>query len=162
MAKAMIYCALYPREMLGRSWNVLEPFVREALKHSQGETDTMGLLKKASIDKVQVWVVVQTDTKTVLGVATTEVVDYDNVAALRVITLGGVGMAQWMEQLCEKLTAFARLHHCDRIESVGRPGFARRLLSLGFQPSYVVMTLQLTDRVCPTYPIRFEGAFRDV
>lgn len=127
-----------PAKDLRLAWGEVSRFVDYALRYSQGEFESLDIFARAISGKMQVWPIYLASG--LVAVATTEIVDYPHVSALRVVTLSGDQMEKWKSELDTALTAFAVEHHLDRIELMGRGGFEKTLAELGFERAYVCLT----------------------
>lgn len=128
-------------------WPVFEPKVAIALEHSLGEVTAEDLKTRVIDGNAQLWLVVELPAteleKAIVAVAITEVVQYDQLSSIRVITLGGANMAKWARGLDDALVVFAREQGATRLEAVGRAGLGRKLAHLAFLPSYTVYTKEI-------------------
>lgn len=126
-------------------WEAFRPLVESALEHSLGEVSADFLRKRILGGKAQLWVVCNKGSfDDLLAVAVTEVVDYEAMGSLRVITLGGVGMAKWAQKLSDALELFCRENRLSRIEAVGRRGLEKKLDYLAFRPVYTVYVKEIS------------------
>ncbi len=119
-------------------WGEVSGKIVEALHHSWAELSLQDVYNRLQNGTMQLWGVQQNGGPEFVGVAVTEVVDYAQVARLRIVTLGGSHMAEWQEQLCRRLTDYAAYLNLQGLEAVGRPGLLKNLQVLGFQPAYVI------------------------
>lgn len=76
------------------------------------------------------WVV--TEERSIVAVATSELVTYPKCKALRVVTLGGNGINRWFGCLDREWDKEARQNGCSRIEAVGRKGWGRAVKAYGY------------------------------
>lgn len=129
-------------DLVDNAWKKLGPYISSALEHSQGEVTEEQLKKKVIAKKAQLWAVANGSSDFV-GAAVTEVIAYPNMKALRITTLGGEKMSQWMWDLDKVMLRFAKFVKARHIESVGRHGFVRRLKPLGYKPTYTVLIKEI-------------------
>ncbi len=126
-----------PTKLVHTYWYDLYKYIDSALMHSLGEVTSVQLLEMILAEKAQLWGVAREGI--FIGAAVTEVVQYPNTSALRITTLGGEGMAKWVDDMGKVLEKFAKSIGASRIEAVGRKGFIRRLAPLGYRPAYTIM-----------------------
>ena len=128
-------------------WSVFEPKVSVALEHSLGEVTADDLKCRIIDGNAQLWLIIELPAleleQAIVAVAITEIVQYDQLSSLRVITLGGANMARWARDLDNALVSFARGQGSTRMEAVGRAGLGRKLAHLAFLPSYTVYTKEI-------------------
>lgn len=122
-------------------WSDSLPFIRRALRYSHGEMDEVSVFSDCISSMKQLWLV--REESRITAVAVTEIVDYSLVSSLRVVLLSGRDMAKWQEPLLDRLVKFAKDEGVTRIESWGRPGFAKTLKPLGFEQAYVAMIKEI-------------------
>jgi len=119
----------------------LAEWTNKALKYAHGETSPEDMVKAFQEGRMQVWAVF--DDAKLVGVATTEVVDYPRLAVLRVVTLQGSNLSVWASHLLEALLTFCKEQGLERIEVVGRRGWVRKLAPLGFREIYSVVAREV-------------------
>lgn len=112
-----------------------------ALDRSHGEFTVKDLLLLFSKNELQVWAAVTSDK--IVGLASTQVIEYPQVKALRVVTVSGANIEDWVGQLIETFEMFCREQGLSRIEAVGRRGFVRLLKPFGFKEAYTVVVKEV-------------------
>lgn len=137
MSKVSVYRVTWTSVGTDKVLEWISEWTREALKYANGELGPEDLLKGFEEGRVQVWVVFEDER--MVGVATTQVVDFPRIAVLRVVTLQGKNLNLWMRALLEVLEAFCREQGLNRIEVVGRRGWVRKLAELGFREVYSIV-----------------------
>jgi len=123
----------------------LHDWTHQALKYANGEMEVEDLLKGFEEGRIQIWAVLEDGR--LVGVATTQVVDFPRIAILRVVTLQGKNLNVWMEALLHALEQFCREQGLQRIEVVGRRGWVRKLAGLGFREVYSVVVKEVGGNV---------------
>lgn len=129
------------------AWSHAETFVAEALKHSQGEMSLADAAAGVCSGKIQLWLVVEEGAQEIIGAATTEIIQYPQTRALRVITIGGKRFQEWASLMNRRFEQMASLENCTRIEAVGRQGLSRMLIPYGFSKAYVFLTKEVPGNV---------------
>lgn len=76
-----------------------------------------------------------------LGEVTLEKVIYPKKRRLRVVTLSGHSIEQWIAPLAGQLRAFAKLNGFDGLEATMRPGLARLLWKHGYRQLLTTVTV---------------------
>ena len=74
-----------------------------------------------------------------------EVVHYPRLKALRVVALGGTGMALWLPHVIAFLDDWAASIGADRVEQMGRKGWLKVLSKYGYRERYTFMTKELDN-----------------
>lgn len=139
---------LRAERLLSKYWRAYFDLVQKALDHSLGELTPHDLFKRVTDGKVQLWAVYtfgQSPAK-LLGLASTEVVDYGQYSGLRVITLAGNDMPSWQGALDRAFGKFCKEEGLRQIEAVGRRGLKRRLQPLGYRPVYTVYVREINEQ----------------
>jgi len=124
-----------------RALEWLDEWTRQALKYANGEMEVKDILRGFEEGRIQVWAVLEN--ARIVGVATTQVVDFPRIAVLRVVTLQGKNLNAWMEALLRALEQFCREHGLQRIEVVGRRGWVRKLAGLNFREVYSIVVKEV-------------------
>lgn len=132
-----------PSALADKVWILVKPFVSKALAFANGEVDENMLLAKVVVGQVQLWVVYEVETRCVKGVATTSILQYDRLQALRIITMAGQDFDKWGEDLHEALLSYAEEHGCSRLEAAGRKGLGVLLARFGFEQKYVTFVKEV-------------------
>lgn len=104
-------------------WPLLEPMLRPAGPLSDWRITAESELLAASRGELQVFVIKRFD-KSAQAVVVTEIVDYANRKACRVLQCFGEGLHEW-KHLLRQLEGWARSEGCDLMEIHGREGWGR-------------------------------------
>lgn len=135
------------KEQMKDAWLDVEQGVERALIHAHGEITTHDVLLNVMNDKALIWTVVETEpVQRLLAVAVTEIIEYPQVTALRVLGLAGTELHTWFMRLDETFQHFARMHGCTRIESACRRGLGRMLVGYGYGEAYVTLIKEVCHR----------------
>lgn len=126
------------------AWLDVEQGVEKALEHAHGEITVHDVLQNVMNDKALIWTVVETEpVQRLLAVAVTEIVEYPQLTAFRVLGLAGNELHDWFLKLDEAFQHFARTHGCTRIESACRRGLGRMLANYGYSEAYVTLVKEV-------------------
>lgn len=135
------------KEQIKNAWTDVEQGVGKALEHAHGEITVHDVLQNVMNDKALIWAVVETEpVQRLLAVAVTEIIEYPQVTALRVLGLAGTELHTWFMRLDEAFQHFARTHGCTRIESACRRGLGRMLVGYGYGEAYVTLIKEVCHR----------------
>lgn len=116
--------------------------IERALRYSRGEVELSDIKLRCEQGLMQLWIIME-DGIGVSGVAVTEVIDYPNLKAARVVALAGENIEKWMKLGDEVLAAWARHSKCDVLEAIGRAGWAKMLTKVGWKQQYVYVGREL-------------------
>jgi hypothetical protein len=108
-----------------------EPFVKRALDHATGEILPEDLRSSCERRDAQLWLV--SNKERAVGAAVTEIVYYPQRKHCVVLTIGGSGFPEWMEQLDQLLCAWAASQGCEVMEAHVRRGLVPRLAPIGYR-----------------------------
>lgn len=128
--------------MMGSLVERIRALLERALDHSLKETSVDDMMSMIVTGHAQLWGVFDEDEELVAS-ATTQVVQYGQYKAVRVVTLAGERMNEWMDLLDSTLNTFAKEQGAARMEAVGRHGFERKLRAINYKPTYLVLTKEL-------------------
>lgn len=82
----------------------------------------------------QLWVAF-TDTE-VVAAAVTEIIAYPRVKSVMGHFIGGKDLESWKQPIVDALADFGKSNGCDRIEFMGRRGWAKPLKQIGWKETY--------------------------
>ena len=103
---------LVPGNYVHTLWKDVTPYLKKAVKRSNGRWN-LEALKAACIQQRQELWVIFTEDNTVVGVATTEFVHYPNTKRLAVQYLGGKDLHDWAWLFLEKSESWAKDNNCE-------------------------------------------------
>lgn len=106
-------------------------YIQEALSFSGGEQTLSDVLGNLATGRSFLVVVYDEDIACAAVVAS--VMTYARRKALRLVLGGGEDLKAWQVPLLAHLEELCRKLDADRIELIGRPGWARALKPLGFE-----------------------------
>jgi len=133
------------KEDIDLVWDEVEPLVKVALKHSEGELLSEDLHPFLKEGEQQLWVAMEDGS--IIACMVTEVISYPRKRILRVITIGGKdgkGIDKWYGFL-PMVEGFALKAGCSSLEAWTRKGMARKLKD--WNHSYMVITKDLKQRM---------------
>ena len=128
---------LVPGSYVHTLWNEVSPFLKKAVKRSNGRWNLEALKASCVQQRQELWVIF-TEDNTVVGVATTEFVYYPNTKRLAVQYLGGKDLHDWAWLFIKKAEGWAKDNNCEGIECTGRFGFWKWLGKSGWDKAYTV------------------------
>lgn len=120
-----------PTALVPRFWPLAEAYVRRALDRATGEFSSDDINRFLRQSLIQLWLVY--DGSRVIGAVTTEIVVFPKRRRLRVLTLGGMDLDAWVDELDTRLQEWALTNRCDGIEAYVRKGFVPYLRRQGYK-----------------------------
>ncbi|HEX7766350.1 MAG TPA: hypothetical protein VF443_06515 [Nitrospira sp.] len=129
-----------PAPLVDHFWKQCEPFVKRALEHNTGEVVATDIRDFCKERLAQLWVVIEGEK--IVGVCTTEIVNYPQKRHCRIFTLAGTGR-EWFPELDIILCAWARENGCQAIEAIVRKGFVPILVNYGGKHKYSTVVKEL-------------------
>lgn len=126
-------------------WPEIKPFIEQALEHSRGEMSADDCMTRTGLGLGLMWMVYNVQTRTLVGAAYTENIDYGKKQSLRIVALGGKEFDNWSRKLDRMLCEYATAERLNFVELVGRHGWARKLKTMGYEPVYVVCLKELSN-----------------
>lgn len=139
MVDSLIEIKYVPKESLPNLFDWKS--IQRALEYSDEED--IDDVFRACVDERRLLLLIYEDNVKV-GDVTVETVEYDQIKALRVVTLSGEGYQRWKGALDAFLTNWAKDEGYDRIELMGRKGNQKILKELGYKPRYLFMTKDIS------------------
>ena len=134
---------IIPREQIEAFWPLAYPLLEPAVARAGGRiseaTVYAGLMQGTHL----LWAT--TDGPDIAAVATTRVAQYPLKKMLVVECLGGAKLDEWVSEMNDTLTRFAKASGLSGIEMFGRSGWARALQPYGWKPSMVVCEMNFDE-----------------
>ena len=123
-------------------WHDVEPLIKKALQHAEGELIPDDIKKHLDKCDLRLWVALE-DKETIAAMVT-EIIQYPRKKIVRVITLAGKDMAMWYNFL-PMIEGYAIRNGCSSLEAWSRKGMARKLKD--WKHSYDIITKDLKQRM---------------
>lgn len=129
-----------PLNFVHVEWPTAEPFLAEAVKHSQGDLTVGQLQADVGQGRAKLYKFFADDRAT-MGAMVIEIYNTRSARIAFILALGGRGVIRYdfMEQLRNSL----RQYGVTRIEGVGRDSVVRLYARLGFQKKYTAFGVDL-------------------
>ena len=113
------------------------PNVKDDVQRALDDRTTLEHIYQKLVEKkMQLWSIHDGNIKAVM---TTEIAIYDTYKAVRVVTLTGDCMDEWLDLLIDTITRWAKENGCDSFEFCGRTGWEKVLSKKGFGNKQIVM-----------------------
>lgn len=128
---------LVPGNYVHTLWKDVTPYLKKAVKRSNGRWNLEALKAACIQQRQELWVIFTEDNR-VVGVATTEFVHYPNTKRLAVQYLGGKDLHDWAWLFIEKSESWAKDNNCEGMECTARFGFWKWLGKSGWDKAYTV------------------------
>lgn len=139
-----------PAALIPRFWPLAEAYVRRALDRATGEFSSDDLYRFLRQSLLQLWLVY--DGTRVIGAVTTEIVVFPKRRRLRVITLSGMSLDAWVDELDTRLQEWALTNRCDGIEAYVRKGFVPYLGRQGYKHKLTMVYKPVPAQPAATTP----------
>jgi hypothetical protein len=113
---------------LARGWSLVAPWLQAALDHGGGDFTLNEIMAAVAERRVAIWAIYDSDNPLPLLGAAASGVRHDgriNVATIHAIA--GRDMRAWLDTALSEFENLAAEHGIDRIEFIGRAGWARQL-----------------------------------
>lgn len=127
-----------PHNLVADIWRFAEPFVKRALDHTFGELSHEDVRMMCLTRDMQLWMISRED-KRIVGAGTTQIINYPQVTACRIVMLAGAEFDVWREEAHAIIEAWAREKGCQCIEAYVRKGFIPKLKDMGYRHRYSVL-----------------------
>lgn len=126
-----------PSTQIDLAWPVAKQFVQVALDRTEGEMSIKDVYNALLEQDMQLWILI--DGLNVIGALVTQIIVFPGVKACRYVTLGGDVHGDF-EAITDLIEEWAATQGCERMEIIGRPGWAKALKDFGYRQAYSYVT----------------------
>ena len=137
-----IFISGIPSERVDEVWHECKEYVQMGNNKSKEEMTIDDIYEKLLTADMQLWIVFSKD-REIYSVLTTEIVTYPRKTTCRIVTLGGEGLDEWVEDLLNILEEWAKEQGCVAMETCCRKGFTKKLKKYGYEHAYTVLGKEL-------------------
>ena len=134
----MIEQVLIPTNKVEQVWSFAVKDVADALARSNGYARAEHIKKEILDNKMQLWILWDSETKEYYGVCVTEIIQRPLQRCLNIKIMKGRHRDKW-EHLIKHVEEFAWHNNCDLLELVARPGWKKILKQYGYKESHVLL-----------------------
>ena len=134
----MIEQVLIPTNKVEQVWSFAVKDVADALARSNGYARAEHIKKWILEDKMQLWILWDSQDKKYYGVVVTEIIQRPLQRCLNIKIMTGNHREKW-QHLVKQIEDFAWQNNCDLLELVARPGWKRVLKPFGYKESHVLL-----------------------
>lgn len=134
--------SLVPKEEVIHVWGTVEKLLERAVAYSNGRFDTVDLYMDILKGDQTLWIAFDEDRK-IHAAATMRVVQYPGMKVLRIESLAGGKMAEWVADAHTTASRYGKESGCSRIEAFGRKGWQRVFAKFGGKPFAVQYELEI-------------------
>ena len=134
----MIEQVLIPTNKVEQVWSFAVKDVADALARSNGYARAEHIKKDTLDNKMQLWILWESETKEYYGVCVTEIIQRPLQRCLNIKIMTGRHRDKW-QHLIKYVEEFAWKNNCDLLELVARPGWKKVLKQYGYKESHVLL-----------------------
>ena len=134
----MIEQVLIPTNKVEQVWSFAVKDVADALARSNGYARAEHIKKEILDNKMQLWILWDSETKEYYGVCVTEIIQRPLQRCLNIKIMTGRHREKW-QHLIKHVEEFAWQNNCDLLELVARPGWKKILKPFGYKESHVLL-----------------------
>mgnify|MGYP003123458957 FL=1 len=134
----MIEQVLIPTNKVEQVWSFAVKDVADALARSNGYARAEHIKKDILDNKMQLWILWESETKEYYGVCVTEIIQRPLQRCLNIKIMTGRHRDKW-QHLIKHVEEFAWKNNCDLLELVARPGWKKVLKQYGYKESHVLL-----------------------
>ena len=134
----MIEQVLIPTNKVEQVWSFAVKDVADALARSNGYARAEHIKKEILDNKMQLWILWDSETKEYYGVCVTEIIQRPLQRCLNIKIMTGSHREKW-QHLIKHVEEFAWQNNCDLFELVARPGWKKVLKQYGYKESHVLL-----------------------
>jgi hypothetical protein len=117
-------------------WDYVKDDIDLALKGSYSNTTANDLYERILTKNVQLWALHDGNLSAVM---TTEIINYDRLKSVRIITVTGKDSELWLDVLIDTISRWGAENGAESIEFCGRRGWEKVLSKRGFDNLQIVM-----------------------
>lgn len=133
-----------PNELVLKVWRFAEPYIKKALEHTFGELSHEDIMRMVVARDAQLWMISRSD-KRIVGAGTTQIINYPQKRACRIVTLAGSEFDEWKEEAHAVIEVWAKDMGCQCMENYVRKGFIPKLKEMGYKHRYSVLHKDLQE-----------------
>ena len=134
----MVEQVLIPTNKVEQVWSFAVKDVADALARSNGYARAEHIKKDILDNKMQLWILWESETKEYYGVCVTEIIQRPLQRCLNIKIMTGRHRDKW-QHLIKHVEEFAWKNNCDLLELVARPGWKKVLKQYGYKESHVLL-----------------------
>ena len=134
----MIEQVLIPTNKVEQVWSFAVKDIADALARSNGYARAEHIKKEILDNKMQLWILWDSETKEYYGVCVTEIIQRPLQRCLNIKIMTGKHREKW-QHLIKHVEEFAWQNNCDLLELVARPGWKKILKQYGYKESHVLL-----------------------
>ena len=134
----MIEQVLIPTNKVEQVWSFAVKDIADALARSNGYARAEHIKKEILDNKMQLWILWDSETKEYYGVCVTEIIQRPLQRCLNIKIMTGRHREKW-QHLIKHVEEFAWQNNCDLLELVARPGWKKVLKQYGYKESHVLL-----------------------
>ena len=134
----MIELVRIPTENVKSIWDMVSNNIADALARSNGYARAEHIKKEILDNKMQLWILWDSETKEYYGVCVTEIIQRPLQRCLNIKIMKGRHRDKW-QHLIKHVEEFAWHNNCDLLELVARPGWKKILKQYGYKESHVLL-----------------------
>tara|TARA_R100001460_G_scaffold94355_1_gene136424 strand:+ start:2453 stop:2881 length:429 start_codon:yes stop_codon:yes gene_type:complete len=139
----MIYVSGIKSKKIPDIWNLCKQYVEMGNNKSKEEMNIDDIYERLINAEMQLWVVFD-ENDDIKSVVTTEVINYPRKRTCRIVTLGGRGLDNWVDEVLDVLEGWAIENGCVAMETACRKGFIKKLEKYGYEHAYTILGKELT------------------
>lgn len=133
-------CGISYKNVMGM-WDVVQDMIVRALKHSDGKYTIFDVQYALLTRDMQLWVVADSEDE-INAVIITQIVSFPSKKVLFFLLVSGVNFNDWNHFL-PHFKLFAKDHQCSAMEALGRVGWEKKIIALGFKRIHTVFSLPI-------------------
>ena len=134
----MIEQVLIPTDKVKQVWSIVVKDIADALARSNAYARAEHIKKDILDNKMQLWILWDSETKEYYGVCVTEIIQRPLQRCLNIKIMKGRHRDKW-QHLIKHVEEFAWKNNCDLLELVARPGWKQVLKQYGYKESHVLL-----------------------
>jgi len=131
--------SLVPKEFVEGCWSQVEGYLEGAAKYTYGRYNVQDIKDCITDYDHQLWIAFENDK--IYCAVVTEIANYPRCRILAMQFTGGVELKKWKKPMLEILQRWAKDNGCEKIESPGRPGWARVFRDDGYEAKFITYEL---------------------
>tara|TARA_R100001163_G_scaffold52109_1_gene39495 strand:- start:24 stop:446 length:423 start_codon:yes stop_codon:yes gene_type:complete len=134
----MIQLINVPTNNVNKVWKIVKIDIANSLSRSNGYARQEHIKNWILEDKMQLWILWDSQNKKYYGVVVTEIIQRPLQRCLNIKIMTGSHREKW-QHLVKQIEDFAWQNNCDLLELVARPGWKRVLKPFGYKESHVLL-----------------------
>jgi hypothetical protein len=131
-------------DLIDSIWPMVSPLIQESNKYS-GDDINEAYIKSTIANRSGMMILIHESGELIASVTVEKLTYPTGKNVLGITSASGGSMVNWVQRLDQTLQLLASEQDCSEIRIAGRPGWAKVLKSIGWEPVHVVLSRKVGE-----------------